>query len=974
MTRAATTAELAILRSDGLAARLYAVIDQPVAVYQCQVNQSFETHDKVAEVTYDNASGTLANALPGMTVLVGSTAGAHDRGLARLRKTPTSSVLYLGEGSEIEWADDLYLTVLDEFSIWPRHVRVTAAGDVYMDYDTAYSDQHSACTPVPCLGPDRALKLSGASVAAQFDASDSWVVGSTISSYAWAVLRGSATLTDANTATPTLTATAAGRILLRCLVTAANGKSFYGYRNVYVYDDANPPTEIVLEDFSGSFERGGFEFSFSLTGPLSFSLRDYLKVVLFAEEQPQSIGPLAGAENVLAIGWLDESECQVNAQEGTARLTAKGAHYWLQRISGYPSGLESTSTTPAAWTQMGSLTVDKMLWHLLHWRSSITYCADIFLTGDDRQASALQAPLGSLWSQIKVIAEESILAAPLCDPYSRLWVQVDANYLPESERSGIPDIMTLSSDDFSSVDFSYRPVAEAARLELSGVAISTGGSAQALFSLAPGHVFGRYGQPLRRESLLLSDQDQANELAGLVLGREQRRFDFSIALVSANRLITLAPRQFLNLSIADDDTPAGAAYTGAILPREMTLTHNPSTGLLQMQITAEPETFATPAVDGDVPANDEETEPWTPTPFVPPPLPAPVPWTPSTEESPHHCLFLSTNGLFWTDSFHLSSPVWTALNDGFAAEDFNYFRYLDMSQSGYYVIGTKKKLYHGMAGSSAYYLAGAEYFDPIFETAPYYEAAGGYHIVGLGCNPLSAGSLAVVCNVPYPSKVCKIFVGSGLVEGYDFSDPLAYTQGRGGISWGRNGILYTYPHGVSYQQRIMRFLFDGSDVGYEDDFDVSSGGAVPAYHFHYWGIDKFISASLGIDENSILFTGDGETQTVLTRKIQACGFDESALNVLAYTQTGDGKEKSADGGITWTAVTAYPGSGYASAIWPCGGAKYVWASGRFYSSDKPYVYYSDDFGASFQNKTGNLHDVGVDIDFQFIPLGLRAMA
>ncbi|MEJ5201568.1 MAG: hypothetical protein WHV66_04980, partial [Anaerolineales bacterium] len=311
-------------------------------MYQCRVNQTFATHDRVAQFAYNNASGNLSDVLPGMTVLVGTNQGAWDRGLVRVRKTWTSNTAYIGETSEIKWENGLYITVIDEFAIWPRHVRISGQ-TAYMDYDIAYSNQHSVFAPVPCLGPDLVLKLDGASVSTQLDASKSWVIGSSISGYAWSVVRGSATLQNANTATPTLTATTAGRILLKCTVTAANGASATGYRMVYVYSAANPPMEIELDDFSGSIERGGFEFAVRLPISPGFTPRDYCKVILFAEECPQSIGPIGGAENVLAIGWMNESECEVDDKSGTAILSIRGAHYWLTRIGGYPVGVETVS-------------------------------------------------------------------------------------------------------------------------------------------------------------------------------------------------------------------------------------------------------------------------------------------------------------------------------------------------------------------------------------------------------------------------------------------------------------------------------------------------------------------------------------------------------------------------------------------------------------------------------------------------------
>lgn len=236
MSRALTSQELQILRSDGLAAKLLAVIDQPVTIFSCRVNQNFSSGEPVAQITYNNASGNLNNVLPGMTVLIGSTAGAWDKGLARVRKTWTSTIAYINETAEIEWSNGLYLTVIDEFSIWPRHLRMIGETP-YMDYDIPYSNQHSNFDPIVVMGPDRVIRLSSGGVNINLDASQSWVFDSTITQYNWGIVSGSGTLTNTNTAMPILTVTVAGRIVLKCTVTAANGKSSTGYRTIYVYDD-----------------------------------------------------------------------------------------------------------------------------------------------------------------------------------------------------------------------------------------------------------------------------------------------------------------------------------------------------------------------------------------------------------------------------------------------------------------------------------------------------------------------------------------------------------------------------------------------------------------------------------------------------------------------------------------------------------------------------------------------------------------
>ena len=132
LPRAMTASELALIRSDGQFSSLYLAIHKPAQVYTALVNQSFSTVDSVIQVAYDTGSGTLANVLPGMTIWVSALGyGQCELGQVRVRKAPDSTNFYIGENSDIPWADDLYLTVMDEFGIWKRCLTPTEVSHLY---------------------------------------------------------------------------------------------------------------------------------------------------------------------------------------------------------------------------------------------------------------------------------------------------------------------------------------------------------------------------------------------------------------------------------------------------------------------------------------------------------------------------------------------------------------------------------------------------------------------------------------------------------------------------------------------------------------------------------------------------------------------------------------------------------------------------------------------------------------------------
>ena len=139
--------------------------------------------------------------------------------------------------------------------------------------------------------------LTGATVDVEFDGSDSWVSGSSISTYSWVASGGS--WDDDTSDTPTLTLDAAGTYRVACTVTAANGASYTGYRYVFVYDSNNQPaTNFRLDSCAGSWQDGGWQYRITMYDEAQTSeIRNRAMVVLFARDwyggTETSIGPVS---------------------------------------------------------------------------------------------------------------------------------------------------------------------------------------------------------------------------------------------------------------------------------------------------------------------------------------------------------------------------------------------------------------------------------------------------------------------------------------------------------------------------------------------------------------------------------------------------------------------------------------------------------------------------------------------------------
>jgi len=98
MARAMTSDELRRLRKDGQRSRLYLAVHKPEVVYQAQVNSGFVDGVEVAEVAFDEGTGSLSDVLEGMTVWVGTTPGGRALGRTRVRNAPNAGEVAGGVG------------------------------------------------------------------------------------------------------------------------------------------------------------------------------------------------------------------------------------------------------------------------------------------------------------------------------------------------------------------------------------------------------------------------------------------------------------------------------------------------------------------------------------------------------------------------------------------------------------------------------------------------------------------------------------------------------------------------------------------------------------------------------------------------------------------------------------------------------------------------------------------------------------
>jgi hypothetical protein len=379
--------------------------------------------------------------------------------------------------------------------------------------------------------------------------------------------------------------------------------------------------------------------------------------LLFAEDWYEatqgSIGPLSGYENLICIGRIDGETIDYDGQLGTVAFVVSGPQGWMKKISSSPAMFSAADDQPTSWSEFASPTVDKALFHLLHWRSNTTQIMDVFLSGDTRRLPEIDLDIGYLWDQMEMLAERRMLAKGCCDRFARLFVEIPGQLLKTADRSGIPTVMAIGKDDWTGKINIESQVPQIGMAELVGILDDT--PEQVIMSRAPGSIVKKIGAFESWEGLVFDNQAHANTLSGLFLARENNPYPYvDIELAQNNRMLDLVPNQYVTLSVEPADNPRKITWTNKkLIVKRIDLQHDAKAGMLTTEIECEADTDGPdgvtvippqPVEENIDPGVDSGTFPVFPfpnisfPPFLPQP-PPPVPWCWIRPSGPYGLIF-----------------------------------------------------------------------------------------------------------------------------------------------------------------------------------------------------------------------------------------------------------------------------------------------------------------------------------------------
>jgi hypothetical protein len=659
-----TASQLASVRSHPHRTRLYLSVFKPVEVFSGLIADSeLAKGDRTFIVS--GTSGQASDVLRGMTCYVGTTPGACD--VERIRAIEaTASTITVAENSR-NWVNGQYLTVVRYFEPWGVFPRITLDADnvpqFFKDFDIPYTDQNQLLDPVVCMGPNHAAFLeptiTGSYARVWYTTSGSFdpTPQGSISSYRWWFQGGNPTGSVASVP-GYVDYTGCGSFITECELTTAAGKSFTGYRHVSIYarpestgpgDVCKPITRFGFDSLAGDRESGGYEARIWVRENVSLSdFCDGSLVVIFSEDwegyNPTKVGANAERrDNILFVGYIEDDTITLDPVTNKVEFTAQSISLKMDRLSTFSAALDD-ALNAVTWNQMREMTLDRGIIHFLRWHSTVMAVTDFSPSYDVKPVQYLDFSRGSIFEGVDGLLDNALIGGLVSDRQGKLWAEVDARVLTTGTFRRVEGSMQTvldsnRSDWRNQMTIQRLPQSELSFLELGGIAY-TGVTGGATFSAhlagAPGFAPDYYGVMERRTGMIITGQDQLNEVTGHAWAARNAEFpEVDMPLAGDYRFLDIAPQHRVLLTMGASENFRGVTLNQRpFIPQGISYQWLPSEQALLMDLKLAEETFGLPADTIDIPVDppysspgepdfDFDFPPILPPPSVPPPSSVP---------------------------------------------------------------------------------------------------------------------------------------------------------------------------------------------------------------------------------------------------------------------------------------------------------------------------------------------------------------
>lgn len=674
-------------RSIGHSTKLWLSVYKPKIVFAAQVNDSGIAVGE-DEIAYDNlVTGSYANVRPGMTMYVGSTPNASDQGRLRVRYASSTGTVRVAENSEVNWQNDLYITIRDFYEIWsvfPNYALNGTTVTFYKDNDIVYAGQNAdaGLGTIVTMNPHHA-GFVGSNVYWTAEHSKS-VADRLPLSYSW-IFEG-ATITGSTSVTPgNVTYNTPGHFTTRLTITTNDGIQDTSYRHVSIYDregGANPPIKSwELINLKGSREEGGYSSTIRMFENIS-DIVDGALIVIFAEDMYGSVtgsvgGNAPNRSDIVFVGYVINGSIRYDYQHSYVEFDVGSSSEIMKQQPGLSISLDSV-VTPATWYELADMDVLKTIYHYFKWHSTLLNTNDLIFTGTNYKFQYFDSEASTLYDAMQSFMQGSLLGTVINDRQNTLYIEDGAETRDYTALA--LDYTLLRQDWRDEPEIIEVPMDEVSYLELSGVAwngANTGTWAE-FVSASPGYSMGYFGTLEQQTGLVLTSQSQLNTLTGRVFAYRNARYpDITVQIAGNYRSFDITPLKKYGMTIFSGDTVRGINFVNKPLHiEEMNWEFDAKRQLLSPEVRLHEFTDSYPGVTIIRPqtpiVNPPQQPPIslppfpiipfpTPSPFPPAVVPAPPPsipgcWEAGMDAPPNGPYYLSYSGELRSDEDGVTIP------------------------------------------------------------------------------------------------------------------------------------------------------------------------------------------------------------------------------------------------------------------------------------------------------------------------------
>jgi hypothetical protein len=310
------------------------------------------------------------------------------------------------------------------------------------------------------------------------------------------------------------------------------------------------------------------------------------------------------AANIVMRGWIIGESVRVNPFSGDVTFRARTVDGILEHQESYDTflTLSSTDVTRAAfpsalspadsintdWNAAASLSLDRMFYHLVKHRSNLADFVDVnFAGGDFGDASKLilfqDLPRAPFWKQLQMnYFQKGFLGYVAADMQSNVFAGEDIQISGGSDN--VPIALPMNKADRRDMVQIERsvidPVAEAHLLSVSG--------SDPYWAISPGQVMGYFGGKKEHSKGLFWHQDDLVQRVGNYRAKLNNEYPKLVIPLAGNYRLDSVPQSRVTMSLSPADNPRGLKWDDeGFIPTKTTLTYNAQAGAVLADIEME---------------------------------------------------------------------------------------------------------------------------------------------------------------------------------------------------------------------------------------------------------------------------------------------------------------------------------------------------------------------------------------------------